>query len=111
MTTFLNYIKDINLSEVTPNSIDHSNEFSIESEDNNTIAKSKVKFVNLSDSNQKLNDYNNKKSKLQSNKIYEYFDNIKINLFNYYFSSNPVSIFITILYMVIKIIYKNLVNK
>ena len=104
MSTFLNYIKEITLfSESEP--VEHSNEFSIKSEDNNTNTntniKSKVKFKEPYENNNE----NNKT-------IYNYFDSLKkINLTNLYGTANILTTFLTILFMTIKIIYKNLTNK
>jgi hypothetical protein len=107
MSTFLNYIKEISLfSESEP--VDHSNEFSIKSEDNNTNTNtnSKVKFKEPSENKDDVNknDENNKT-------IYNYFDSLKINFTNLYGTANILTTFLTILFMTIKILYKNLTNK
>lgn len=106
MSTFINYIKEISLfseSEV----VDHSNEFSIKSEDNNTNIKSKVKFKEQSENNNIKNDENDENNKT----IYNYFGSLKINFTNLYGTTNILTTFLTILFMTIKIIYKNLTNK
>ncbi len=109
MSTFINYIKEISLfseSEV----VDHSNEFSIKSEDNNTNTKSKVKFKEQSDNNNIKNIKNDEND--ENNKtIYNYFDSLKINFTNLYGTTNILTTFLTILFMTIKIIYKNLTYK
>ena len=101
MATFLNYIKEISLFSESE-TVEHSNEFSIKSEDTNT--KSKVKFKEQSDNdndNENKNDENNKT-------IYNYFDSLKNNFINLYGTTNILTTFLTILFMTIKILYKNL---
>ncbi len=161
MSTFLNYIKEINLfsesepkafglrcntsrndkslpfdlsnqngqtkfaerSEITTSfdSVEHSNEFSIKSEDNgpnsnsNPKPKSKVKFIDQSQSqsqsHSKSQSDNNKKINKKDKTILNYYDSIKINFLNTYGSTNIATTFLTILFMTLKIIYKNLTNK
>ena len=103
MSTILEYIKEISSLYKTNSDkeIEHSNEFSIESEKTNaSIKKCKVKFV---DSDIKINTINN----TSIEKISLYLDNLKSNFSNYYESSNIITTIITILFMVIKILYKN----
>ncbi len=103
MATFLNYIKEISLFSESE-TVEHSNEFSIKSEDTNT--KSKVKFKEQSDND---NDNDNENKNDENNKtIYNYFDSLKNNFINLYGTTNILTTFLTILFMTIKILYKNL---
>ncbi len=127
MSTFLNYIKEINLFSES-DTVEHSNEFSIKSEDNgfdsnsNPKPKSKVKFTEQIETQTQINpdnnknedvdkDKDNKKTNKKDKTILNYYDSIKINFFNTYGSTNIATTFLTILFMTLKIIYKNLTNK
>jgi len=87
--------------------VEHSNEFSIKSEDNDIKSKSKVKFQEESIKNNENNENNKDNNKT----LYNYLDMLKINFTNIYGTTNIVTTFLTILFMVIKILYKNLSNK
>ena len=111
MSTIIDYIKGIQLLKSNPEKqIEHSNEFSIESEKTNTsisTKKVKVKFELIDNLSKKSlsSITNNNKTNLE--KINLYIDNLKLYVINYYESSNMISTIITILFMVIKILYKN----
>lgn len=110
MSTIIDYIKGIQILKSNPEKqIEHSNEFSIESEKTNTsisTKKIKVKFVEIDNLSKKsLSSTINNQTNLE--KINLYIDNLKLNIINYYESSNMISTIITILFMVIKILYKN----
>lgn len=121
MASLMNYFKDIEFFIKQNKSIEHSNEFSIKSEDYDydydydfkksqcktcKISKSRVKFYEV---NEKLEKDVNDQSSLSG--LLEYFYSIlnKVNMSNYCQIPSIVFTIIIILIMTLKIVFNNLI--
>lgn len=108
MTSLINYFKDINFFSKNK-LIEHSNEFSIKSEDfqlseldNKKLNKNRVKFLDI-------NEKKEETDKIASNDYLYNFYNSIYNITDYYGISNVIITIIVILIMSLKIIFKNLI--
>jgi len=108
MTSLINYLKDINFFS-TNQLIEHSNEFSIKSEDfqinnleNKKLNKNKVKFLDINEKKEQTDKI------VYSDYLYNFYNSI-YNITDYYGISNVITTIIIILVMSLKIIFKNLI--
>lgn len=99
MSSLINYFKDIEFFSNKDRNIDHSNEFSIRSEDCNICEckniKPKVKFNEDCTNTNTIND---------KSTIFMYIDNVKHSIVDYY---GVLTTIILVLVMTLKIIFIN----